>query len=197
MAFWECWFFSILWRTWVLGQWEVSESFGLGFTYKSLTCQSATCYVWWFLLKFILGIVGFIQLLYRLWKRFLSLPAVHPHLPLWVFSFHLSLESFGLISLFTVVDSYPMLSAKTPRWPDAYHNSTSVVHLILLVFFFFVIVKVIIFMRGHGSIDKIVHLPFSSWFWNAENFNIFWSERNMVYGSMCLAFFSALFWGGK
>lgn len=46
------------------------------------------------------------------------------------------LSSFGLISLFTVVDSYPKLSAKPPRWPDAYHNSTSVVHLILLVFFF-------------------------------------------------------------
>lgn len=68
---------------------------------------------------------------------------------------------------------------------------------ILSSWYFFFIVKAIIFMRGHGSIDKIVHLPFSSWFWNIENFNIFWSERNMVYGSMCLAFFSAPFWGGK
>lgn len=73
-------------------------------------------------------------------------------------------------------------------------------HLLYILsswYFFFFIVKAIIFMRGHGSIDKIVHLPFSSWFWNIENFNIFWSERNMVYGSMCLAFFSAPFWGGK
>lgn len=46
-----------------------------------------------------------------------SLLVVHLDLPLSGFSFHFSLECFGLISLFVIVTSYSMLSVKLPRGP--------------------------------------------------------------------------------
>lgn len=104
-----------------------------------------------------LRVDSFIQLLYSLCKGFfhylLCIPiyfcgVFFPFLP-WV---------LGLISLLALVASYPMLSARLPRWPGAnggllaYHISIALVHFILLVFYF--PVKVIIFVRGNGSIDK-------------------------------------------
>ena len=101
------------------------------------------------------------------------------------------LSAFGLISLFALVASYPMLSARLPRWPGAnggllaYHISIALVHFILLVFYF--PVKVIIFVRGNGSVDKKYTFTLSQLnFLTFLSFKFSWSGRNMVYGSMCI-----------